>query len=83
MQEYVVTFFSHYDAVQFSTAAKKAGLAVKLMPVPRKLSSSCGTGAVFTAQEAQMGALLGEGVDKVFCHRGEAYELSYDSGSGS
>ncbi len=83
MNEYVVTFFSHYDAVQFAAAAKKAGVAAKLMPVPRRLSSSCGTGAVLSAGPDALDGLVGEGVDKVFCHTDGAYELQYDSGSGS
>ena len=38
-EEVVVTFFSHYEAVK----AKRAIGSGHLIPVPRALSSSCGT----------------------------------------
>lgn len=38
-----VTFFSHYGAIQFKKQMESRGLSVILMPVPRFLSSSCGT----------------------------------------
>ncbi len=77
---YVVTFFSHFDAVQFSRRARQQGLSAKLMPVPRKVSSSCGTGAQLVLQNAQaLTALLDESVDKVYRCDGPAYTLCYDS----
>ncbi len=76
----MVTFFSHFDAVQFSRRAGQQGFGVKLMPVPRKISSSCGTGAQLTLQNAEaLPALLGEGVDKVYRCDGQAYTLCYDA----
>ena len=38
-----VTFYSHYGAIQFKKTMEKRGIPVTLMPVPRFLSSSCGT----------------------------------------
>lgn len=38
-----VTFYSHYGAIQFKKALEARGISVTLMPVPRFLSSSCGT----------------------------------------
>ncbi len=38
-----VTFFSHYGAIQFKKQMEARGLSATLMPVPRFLSSSCGT----------------------------------------
>lgn len=38
-----VTFFSHYGAIQFKKQMESRNLPVTLMPVPRFLSSSCGT----------------------------------------
>ena len=77
---YVATFFSHFDAVQFGQRAKSKGLTVKLMPVPRTISSSCGTGAQFTlATGDDFAALIAEGVDKIFLHDGQNYSLCYDA----
>jgi len=43
MNTYVATFFSHFGAMMYFKEIKKQGIAAKLMPVPRKVSSSCGT----------------------------------------
>jgi len=43
MNKYIATFHSHFGALSYCQALKKQGLLAKLMPVPRKVSSSCGT----------------------------------------
>jgi hypothetical protein len=43
MNKYIATFYSHFGAVLYYKALKKQGVSAKLMPVPRKVSSSCGT----------------------------------------
>ena len=40
---YIATFFSHYGAMRCKKLCDEAGLPARMMPVPRKLSSSCGT----------------------------------------
>lgn len=49
MNRYIVTFYTHYGAVRFDRQCRQSGIAVKMMPVPRKLSSSCGTCVIFEA----------------------------------
>jgi hypothetical protein len=48
MNNYYVTFFSHYDALVFHKFLKEKGIAAKLMPTPRKLSASCGNCVYFS-----------------------------------
>lgn len=43
----IATFFSHFGAVRFRRLCRERGVGVELMPVPRSLSSSCGTCARF------------------------------------
>ena len=43
MNEYIATFYSHFGALSYCKALEKQNIVAKLMPVPRKLSSSCGT----------------------------------------
>ena len=43
MNKYIATFHSHFGALSYRKALKKQGIGAKLMPVPRKVSSSCGT----------------------------------------
>ena len=45
---YIATFFSHFNAIKFSHVLKKEDISATLMPVPRRLSSSCGTCVKFT-----------------------------------
>ena len=40
---WIETFFSHYGAMRCKKMCDKTGIAAKMMPVPRMLSSSCGT----------------------------------------
>ena len=48
-REYVITFHTHYEALvckrsfEKTEPAQTGALAIKLIPVPRELSSSCGT----------------------------------------
>lgn len=49
MEEYIATFYSHFGAITFKRACEKKGLKAFVMPVPRSLSSSCGTCVKFTA----------------------------------
>lgn len=48
---YIMTFHTTYHALNFEKALQKAGLAVKLIPVPRDLSSSCGSAARFECKD--------------------------------
>lgn len=40
--KYLATFYTHYGAILFHRYCKKKRIPAKMMPVPRKLSSSCG-----------------------------------------
>jgi len=51
MNNYIATFFSHYDALTFFSLLKEQGLAGKLIPVPRKVSASCGTCVSYESNE--------------------------------
>lgn len=50
MEEYIATFYSHFGAIRFKKACESAGLTAVVMPVPRNLSSSCGTCVKFSAR---------------------------------
>jgi len=43
MNRYIATFYSHFGAMSYYNSITKQGISAKLMPVPRKVSSSCGT----------------------------------------
>lgn len=49
MKQYIATFFSHFGAVRFAHLCKERGWQGEVRPVPRSLSSSCGSCVYFTA----------------------------------
>lgn len=40
---YIATFYSHFGAIRYQRLCNKMGYQSITMPVPRDLSSSCGT----------------------------------------
>lgn len=40
---YIATFFSHFGAIRYKKLCEERGLSARTSPVPRDLSSSCGT----------------------------------------
>ena len=50
MITYIATFYSHYGAIQFRRNCQAMNLSAEVMPVPRDLSSSCGTCVKFTGK---------------------------------
>lgn len=74
LAQYIATFYTHFDAMDCSRTLKKQGVPVRLGPVPRALSSSCGTCAFFTCPQFP-GDLFGENYEKVFLVDGENYLL--------
>lgn len=48
---YIATFYSHFGAVRFKKECKKKNISAEAMPVPRDLSSSCGTCVRFETEQ--------------------------------
>lgn len=46
---FIATFYSHFGAIRFKKNCQKKNLDACMMPVPRDLSSSCGTCVRFEA----------------------------------
>ena len=51
MITYIATFYSHYGAIQFRRNCEAMNLKAEVMPVPRDLSSSCGTCVRFQTED--------------------------------
>lgn len=47
--EYLATFHTHFDAVKYLKYIKNVAEKAIMKPVPRKLSSSCGSCVVFSS----------------------------------
>ncbi len=50
MTEYLATFHTHLAALRSHRALTEAGLEARMAPVPRRISSSCGTCVYYRAE---------------------------------
>ena len=75
MREYIATFHTHLSALMTSRSLTALGVRAQMMPVPRKLSSSCGTCVRYMAEDAHLDA-MDEDVEGVYEKIGsEEYKL--------
>ena len=54
MTRYIATFHTHLAALRSSRSLTSAGIAAQMTPVPRKLSSSCGTCVRYESEAAAL-----------------------------
>ena len=57
MREYIATFHTHLSALMTSRSLTELGVRAQMMPVPRKLSSSCGTCVHYHAESPNLDAM--------------------------
>lgn len=57
MKEFIATFHTHLAALMTSRSLSALGIRAQMMPVPRKLSSSCGTCVRYMAKDANLSAM--------------------------
>lgn len=57
MKPFVASFHTHVSALMTCRALEGAGYEARMAPVPRKLSSSCGTCVLYTARDHCPGCL--------------------------
>lgn len=75
MQQYIATFHTHLSALITSRTLSEKGIAARMMPVPRKLSSSCGTCVRYESQEPCLSEMDGD-VERVYrIDGGEQYMM--------
>ena len=79
---YIATFYSHFGAIRYKKALTALGASARTMPVPRNLSSSCGTCVRYEAEKfcpMPEGPDSFEELEKIVRVSGEDYELLYAS----
>ena len=78
MKQYIATFHTHLGALLTHRALQKAQLSSQMAPVPRKLSSSCGTCVLYQAATPAL-ELMAEEVEGVYEVQGKEYVLLYEN----
>ena len=51
MMQYLATFHTHLASLKTHRALAAAGIEARMAPVPRKISSSCGTCVFYSADD--------------------------------
>lgn len=75
---YIATFFSHYGAVTYQKQCEKEGIASCLAPVPRTLSSSCGTCVRCEERWVMPTGESLEDVEKIVRETENGYEIEWE-----
>ena len=52
MAEFLATFHTHLGALKTHRTLTALGITARMAPVPRKISSSCGTCVIYCAEES-------------------------------
>ena len=70
----IATFFSHFGAIRFKRQCDALGFPASLMPVPRSLSSSCGTCVRY---EGELPDAISDEVEQIVRETSEGYVALY------
>ncbi|MBC3803674.1 DUF3343 domain-containing protein [Acetobacterium fimetarium] len=77
---YIATFYSHFGAIRFKKKCIADGLSASVMPVPRSLSSSCGTCVTFTvSDEYYLDENINEEIEQIVCVEENKYRQIYQA----
>lgn len=78
MSEFIATFHTHLSAMLSFQALQKAGCTAKMQPVPRALSSSCGTCVRFCT-ETDCRGLLDADAEALYVAENSGYSLLWQN----
>lgn len=73
---YLALFFTHSGAMKYNRFIKKKGTKSELMPVPRRLSSSCGIAAKFEYND-KVDEIISDDIEKLYMIVDGEYKLIY------
>lgn len=79
MNTYIATFFMHFGSIRYERLCKSKGLEARTMPVPRSLSSSCGTCVKYKADEPLFDPDHDEMEQMVICNDDGSYSRIYQA----
>ncbi|WP_368233533.1 DUF3343 domain-containing protein [Anaerotruncus rubiinfantis] len=72
---YIATFYSHFGAIRFKKLCDARNWKAKIMPVPRKLSSSCGSCVRYEGDFACPTDSVPEEVEQIFQVTEDGYRI--------
>ena len=69
---FVATFYTHLASLRTARALEGVGVQAELAPVPRALSSSCGTCVRYSAEDPLLERMDAD-TEAVYCREGDGY----------
>ena len=76
---YIATFYSHFGAVRYKKYCENRGISARMMPVPRSLSSSCGTCVKYEGELQMPDGACDEEIEQIVRQLDSGYEVVYSS----
>ncbi len=76
MKEYLALFHTQSAAIRFARELNKMGIKNETMPVPRKLSTSCGIAVKFFTNK-KLAEVLSPGISTIYEIKGGQYTVKY------
>ena len=76
---YIATFFSHFGAIRYKKLCEQQGIAAKAMPVPRDLSSSCGTCVRCEERYVEPSGVCASEIDQIVRAEPDGYVRVYEA----
>ncbi|MDO4453582.1 MAG: DUF3343 domain-containing protein [Eubacteriales bacterium] len=75
--KYIATFYSHFGAIRYKKLCEGRNQEAQIMPVPRDLSSSCGTCVRYEGDLILPDAACHEEVEQIVQITQFGYETAY------
>lgn len=79
---YIATFYSHFGAIRFKRLCQEKNIPAEIMPVPRDLSSSCGSCVRYMGTLSCPASKYPEEVEQVVAVTDQGYQLLYRAENG-
>lgn len=73
---YIVLFYTNSSAIKFANFLKSSDYVGELIPLPRRLTSSCGMGVKFN-YNGNLSEIISDKIEKIYSVQGNQYELVY------
>ena len=79
---YIATFYSHFGAIRFKRLCRETDMPAEIMPVPRDLSSSCGSCVRYEGALPCPSSRYPDEVEPVVAVTEQGYRLLYRAENG-
>lgn len=73
---YIVLFYTNSSAIKFAKFTQRFNYPGELIPLPRKLTSSCGMGVKLDFS-GSLAEIISENIEKIYAVEGNQYQLVY------